>query len=136
MSPGLTKALQAAVALLGAAALAFLLIEPRFEGRNAHATVFEIYFKDPFLAYAYAASIPFFIGLHQAFKALGGGDAKKALRTIRHCALAVAGFVTVSFAFMGPAEDDDRPQGIVMRFVAVALAAGTTAAVAKLERHA
>ena len=48
-----------------------MLWEPHIEGRNAHATLFEIYFKDPFLAYAYIASIPFFVALFQAFTILG-----------------------------------------------------------------
>ena len=57
--------------LIGVGALAVLLGEPRIEGRNAHATLFEIYFNDPFLAYAYIASIPFFVALYQAFRAVG-----------------------------------------------------------------
>src|SRR5690349_24219052 len=63
--------LQAVILLIGIGALALMLWEPQIEGRNAHATVFEIYFKDPFLAYSYLASIPFFVALCQAFKALG-----------------------------------------------------------------
>ena len=57
--------------LIGIGALALMLWEPHLEGRNAHATLFEIYFKDPFLAYAYLASIAFFVALYQAFKLLG-----------------------------------------------------------------
>ena len=63
--------LQVVVVLIGIGALAIMLWEPHIEGRNAHATLFEIYFKDPFLAYAYIASIPFFVALYQAFKVLG-----------------------------------------------------------------
>jgi hypothetical protein len=48
-----------------------MLWEPHLEGRNAHATLFQIYFNDPFLAYAYMASIAFFVALYQAFKLLG-----------------------------------------------------------------
>ena len=51
--------LQVVVVLIGIGALAIMLWEPHIEGRNAHATLFEIYFKDPFLAYAYIGSIPF-----------------------------------------------------------------------------
>src|SRR4051812_25032947 len=95
--------LQAVVVLLGIAALALLLWEPHIEGRNIHATTFEIYFKDPFLAYAYIASIPFFAALYQAFKVLGyagqnkvfSHEAAKALRTIKYCAIAIIGFVAV-----------------------------------------
>ena len=68
--------LQGLIVLIGIGALGLILWEPHLEGRNAHATPFEIYFKDPFLAYAYVASIPFFVALYQAFKVLGyiGGN--------------------------------------------------------------
>jgi hypothetical protein len=89
--------------LIGIGALALMLWEPHLEGRNAHATLFEIYFNDPFLAYAYLASIPFFVALYQAFKVLGyirqnkafSQATVKALRTIKFCALAIIGFVAV-----------------------------------------
>src|SRR6266446_7913951 len=89
--------LQIVIVLIGIGALALMLWEPHIEGRNAHATLFEIYFKDPFLAYAYIASIPFFVALYQAFKVLGytgqnkvfSQAAVKALRTIKYCAIAV-----------------------------------------------
>ena len=141
MNRGLTVLLQLAIVLLGIGALAFLLVEPRFEGRNAHATVFEIYFKDPFLAYAYLASIPFFVAHYQAFKALGharqGKTVLPELRTIKYCALAVVGFVAVSFTFLGFSSDyDDRPAGIVMRLLVALPAAGVAVAARKFERAA
>jgi hypothetical protein len=71
MKSGATLFLRAVVLLIGIGAVALLLWEPHIEGRNAHATVFAIYFNDPFLAYAYVASIPFFVGLFHAFKVLG-----------------------------------------------------------------
>src|ERR1700750_1025509 len=93
--------LQAVIVLIGVGALAFLLWEPQVEGRNAHATLFEIYFKDPFLAYAYIASIPFFVALYQAFMLLGNigrneifaPRSVKALRTIKLCGAMIIGFV-------------------------------------------
>jgi hypothetical protein len=63
--------LQAVIVLIGIGAVALMLWEPHIEGRNAHATLFQIYFNDPFLAYAYIASLPFFVALYQAFKVLG-----------------------------------------------------------------
>jgi hypothetical protein len=95
--------LQIVIVLIGIGALALLLWEPRIEGRNAHATNFEMYFKDPFLALVYIGSIPFFAALYQAFKVLGyAGQNKifsqaavKALRIIKYCALAIIGFVAV-----------------------------------------
>ena len=120
-----TAFLQTVVVLIGIGALALMLWEPHVEGRNAHATPFEIYFKDPFLAYAYVASIPFFAALYQAFKVLGyagrnnvfSQEAVKALRTIKFCALAIIGFVAVSLIFMISGDPDDRPAGVFMRIL-------------------
>jgi Protein of unknown function (DUF2975) len=119
--------LQVVIVLIGIGALALMLWEPHIEGRNAHATLFEIYFKDPLLAYAYIASIPFFVALYQAFKLLGyAGQNKvfspaavKAMRTIKVCAIAIIGFVAVSVVFMpfSDPDDDDGPQGVVMRIL-------------------
>ena len=117
--------LQTVVVLVGIGALALLLWEPHIEGRNKHATPFEIYFKDPFLAYAYVASVPFFVALYQAFKVLGyarhnamfSHEAVRALRMIKYCALAVIGFVALSVLFMISADRDDRPAGLFMRIL-------------------
>ncbi|MFZ1290993.1 MAG: hypothetical protein WAR79_12930, partial [Melioribacteraceae bacterium] len=62
--------LQVIIVLVGIGGLTLLLLEPHFEGRNAHSTLFEIYFNDPFLALVYIGSIPFFIALYQAIKVL------------------------------------------------------------------
>jgi hypothetical protein len=136
--------LQAVVVLVGLLALVFLLAEPHFEGRNVNATVFEIYFKDAVLAYAYVASIPFFVGLSQIFKALGfvgqdqaaSQETVKALRTIRFCALALIGFVVVSFFFQISADPDDSPAGVFMRLLVALPSAVVALAAAKLERLA
>ena len=124
-----TVFLQVVIVLFGLAILAFMLWEPHLEGRNVDATLFEIYFKDPFLAYVYVSSIPFFVGLYQAVKVLGyirrdvvlSPTAVEALRTIKYCAMAIVGFVIVSAVFMplSPPEDDDGPQGVVMRFFVI-----------------
>ena len=71
MKKGPAIFLQVIVALIGVASLAFLLGEPHLEGRNALATLFQIYFKDPFLAYVYLGSLPFYAALYQALKVLG-----------------------------------------------------------------
>ncbi|HMN28628.1 MAG TPA: DUF2975 domain-containing protein [Caldilineaceae bacterium] len=112
--------LQTVIVLIGIGALALLLWEPHIEGRNAHATLFAIYFKDPFLAYAYIASIPFFVALYQAFKVLGYAGqnqvfspaAVKALRTIKFCALAMIGFVVGGELFIMFGNSDDRAGGV------------------------
>lgn len=137
-----TVFLQVVIVLIGTGVLAFLLWEPHVEGRNAHATVFEIYFKDPFLAYAYIASIPFFLALYQAFKVLGyAGQNKifsqaavKALRTIKLCAIAIIGFVAGSVIFMMFGDPDDRPPGVVMRILITFSSIVVATAAAMFER--
>ena len=117
-----TLFLQVVIVLIGIGALTLMIWEPHIEGRNAHATLFEIYFKDPFLAYAYIASIPFFVALYQAFKVLGyAGQNKvfsqaavKALRTIKYCAIAIIGFVAVGVIFIMLGNSDDRAGGVFM----------------------
>jgi hypothetical protein len=117
--------LQIVIVLIGLGALALMLWEPHLEGRNANATVFEIYFKDPFLAYAYIASIPFFVALYHGFKVLGYAGQNKlfsqaavrALRIIKFCAIAIIGFVTVSVIFMIRGDPDDGPPGVFMRIL-------------------
>ena len=117
--------LQVVIVLIGIGALAVMLWEPHIEGRNAHATLFEIYFKDPFLAYAYIGSIPFFVALYQAFKVLGYVRQNKifsqatvnSLRTIKYCAIAIIGFVAVGVIFMMFGDREDRPAGVFMRIL-------------------
>lgn len=115
--------LQVVIVLIGIVAVALLLWEPHIEGRNAHSTLFEIYFKDPFLALVYVGSIPFFIALYQAFKVLGyAGQNRvfsqasvKALRTIKYCAIAIIGFVVVEEIFiMLNHGNDDAAGGVFM----------------------
>src|SRR6266536_4503683 len=122
MKRGSTIFLQVVVVLIGIGALAVMLWEPHIEGRNVHSTLFEVYFKDPFMAYAYIASIPFFVALYQAFKVLGyAGQNKvfsqaavKALRTIKYCAIAIIGFVAVGEIFIIFGNSDDRAGGVFM----------------------
>ena len=117
--------LQTVIVLIGVGTLALMLWEPHIEGRNRHATLFEIYFKDPFLAYAYIASIPFFVALYQAFKVLGyvrqnktfSQATVKALGTIKYCAIAIIGFVAVGVIFMMFGDREDRPAGVFMRIL-------------------
>src|SRR5678815_4836346 len=108
MKRGSTVFLQVVIVLLGIGLLAALLWEPQVEGRNVNATQFEIYFKDPFLAYIYLAFVPFFVGLYQGFRLLGyaGRDeifsqgAVRALRIIKYCALTIAIFILGAEAYI------------------------------------
>jgi hypothetical protein len=115
--------LRAVILLLGVAVLAGLLWEPQVEGRNVNADQFTIYFRDPFLAYVYVGSLPFFFGLYQAFKLLGYVDqgqalspgGVEALRRIKYCALAVIGFIIGAEAYIiFGVQSDDRAGGVAM----------------------
>jgi len=142
MKRGPSLFLRAVLVLIGIGALALLLWEPHIEGRNAHATLFAIYFKDPFLAYAYIGSIPFFVGLYQAFKVLGyagrnkefSPSAVKSLRTIKYCAIAVVGFVAVGEVFIMLSKSDDRAGGVFMGIIITFASVVVATAMALLER--
>ena len=133
--------LQVAVVLVGIGVLTFMLWEPHLEGRNVHATLFQIYFTDPFLACAYIASIPFFVALYQAFKLLehiGRNEASsersvRALRTIKYCGMSLVASLVAAEAYLWiivRGKDDIAggvAVGLFLIFVSVAIA--TAAAV-------
>ena len=133
--------LQTAIVLIGIAVFVFMLWEPHIEGRNAHATLFEVYFKDTFLAFAYIASIPFFVMLYHAFKLVGYVGRNEvfslrslmALRAMKYCAIILIGFVAVGEAYlitMVRGEDDIAggvAMGILVALVSTVIA--TSAAV-------
>jgi hypothetical protein len=103
-----TRFLQCVTIMIGLCAFVFLLWEPHVEGRNLHATMVEIYFNDPFLIYAYTSSLPFFVGVKEAWTFLGlvghnqahAPRALLALRRIRHCAIILASCVMSGVAFL------------------------------------
>ena len=143
MKRGSILFLRAVILLVGVGVLAGMLWEPQVEGRNANADQVTIYFRDPFLAYAYVGSLPFFFGLYQAFKVLGcvgqgqafSPSAIKALRRIKYCALAVIVFIVGGEAYiiLG-VNDDDRAGGIAMGSFISFVCVVTAAAAAVLER--
>jgi hypothetical protein len=141
MKNAATILLQAFIVLLGIVALVFLLWEPHVEGRNAGATLFQIYFQDPFLAFAYVGSVPFFVALYQAFRALpavrrnetGSPATLKRLRTIKHCALIVLAFVAVGEMFIVFDGGEDRPQGVFMGLLVAVPSLVVAVAASKLE---
>src|SRR6185369_3562714 len=142
MKRGSTIFLQVVILLLGLGVFTFLLWEPQLEGRNVNATQFEIYFKDPFLAYIYLVFVPFFVGLYQAFRMLGyarrdevfSPPAVRALRVIKYCACLLAIFIVGAevyiFIFVR-GTDDDVAGGVMMGVFIIFVSAviGTAAAV-------
>ena len=141
MKQGSTIFLQVIIVLIGIGVFALLLWEPQVEGRNVNATQFEIYFKDPFLAYIYLAFVPFFVGLYQAFKILGyarrneifSQRSVRALRIIKYCALTTAIFIlgAEAYLFIFMRGKDDIAGGVMMGgfIILVSVIIATAAAV-------
>ena len=141
MKRSFTIFLQVVVVLVGIGVLALMLWEPHLEGRNVHATLFQIYFNDPFLACAYIASIPFFVALYQAFRLLehiGRNEvlserSVRALRAIKYCGMSLVASLVAAEAYLWiivRAKDDISggvAVGLFLIFVSVAIA--TAAAV-------
>ena len=142
MKRGSILFLRAVILLVGVGVLAGMLWEPQVEGRNANADLTTIYFRDPFLAYAYVGSLPFFFGLYQAFKLLGyvgqgqafSPAAVKALRYIKYCALAVIGFIVGAEVYILLGVSDDRAGGVAMGIFFGFACVVTATAAAVLER--
>ena len=144
MKRGSILFLRAVILLVGVGVLAGLLWEPQVEGRNANADQVTIYFRDPFLAYAYVGSLPFFFGLHQAFKLLGyvgegqaqtfSPEAIKALRHIKYCALAIVGFIAGGEAYIVLGVNDDHAGAVTMGIATSFVCVVTATAAAVLER--
>jgi len=142
MKRSATLILRAWLVLIGIGALTFLLWEPHIEGRNANATLFAIYFKDPFLAYAYVASTPFFVGLYQLFRLLGYAGRKqlfspgavRSVRITRYCALALIGLVAAGEVFIVLGDSDDRAGGVFIGILVASASMVVATAMAVLER--
>lgn len=144
MTRSWAKFLQAAIACIGVAVLLFLLWEPTAEGRNAHATLFQVYFHDPFLACAYGASAFFFIALYQAFRLAGDAGrgalsprSLRALGIIKWCAFILLGFVAVGEAclLLIVRGTDDIAGGVFMGGLVGLIAASMAVGAALFERR-
>ena len=144
MKRGFTIFLQVVIGLLGVGVLALLLWEPQVEGRNVNATLFEIYFKDPFLAYIYLAFVPFFVGLYQGFNILGYArrdeiflqHSVRALRIIKYCALTTALFIVgaEAYIFIFVRGTDDVAGGVMMGLFIILVSAIIATAASVFER--
>ena len=144
----LTRFLQIVVVLIGIGALVFMLWEPHLEGRNEHATLFEIYFKDPFLVYVYIVSISFFAVLYQTFKLLGyigqnrvlSLNSVRALQIIKRCAIILVAGISgaEAYFFIVQRGKEDIAGGVVlglfMLFISVVIGISATVFEKKLER--
>lgn len=142
---GVTLFLQIVLVLVAVGSFALMLWEPHLEGRNAHATTFEIYFHDPFLAYAYLASIAYYVALYKAFRLLGyvrHGNASslesvRAVRTIKYCAIALVVMVAgaLAYIFIIVRGKDDIAGGVAIGVVMILSFTVIASAAAMFERR-
>src|SRR5205809_5377294 len=103
MKSSSTLFLKTVILLIGIAVLAGLLWFPQTEGRAANLDLISIY-TDPFIIYIYIGSIPFFVGLYQAFKLLNFIDTNKAfsqgavntLRNMKFASLSLIVFIALA----------------------------------------
>ena len=117
--------LKVVVILIGIGTFIIMLWEPHIEGRNTHSTLFEIYFQDPFLAFAYIASTPYFVALIQVFKFLEyvkqnqvfSLKAVKTIRIIKYCAISIIGFTAIGEIFIMLSNSDDPAGGVFIGFL-------------------
>ena len=135
--------LQIVVLFIGIGAFTFMLWEPHIEGRNVNATLFQIYFNDIFLVYAYTASIFFFVALYQVFKLLGyvglnevfSQRAVRALRIIKNCAKVLVIFILVAEAYLFIVRPGDDIAGGVFVGLLMIVVFGVSATVARMFEH-
>jgi hypothetical protein len=144
MKKSLAIFLRVVTVVLGLAVLALLLWEPHIEGRNAHATLFQIYFNDPFLAYAYVASLSFFVALYQTFKLFGyigqnqavSLNSVRALRTIKYCGIILAAFIVGAESYLLIVRPgDDIAGGVAMGLFLIIISAVFTTVAAVFEKR-
>lgn len=137
MKKGSTLFLRFVLCLIAIGALAGLLWFPQTEGRAANLNLISIY-TDPFILYVYIASIPFFVGLYQAFKLLNFIDANKAfsqaavntLKVMKFASLSLIGFIALGLFYIRFAVVGDDMAGPTMLGICMVLAFGVIATAA------
>ena len=113
-----TLFLRVVICLIAIGALAGMIWFPQTEGRAANLDLISIY-TDPFIIYIYITSIPFFIGLYQAFKLLNFIDANKAfsqgavntLKNMKFASLSLIGFIALAEFYIRFFAHGDDPAG-------------------------
>ena len=139
MKKGSTLFLRLVICLIAIGVLAGMIWFPQTEGRAANLDLISVY-KDPFIIYIYIGSIPFFVGLYQAFKLLNFIDANQAfsqgavntLRNMKFASLSLIGFIALAvfyIRFFAHGDDPAGPTalGIIISFASIVIA--TAAAV-------
>src|SRR3954447_21476410 len=118
MKKGSTLFLKFVICLIAIGVLAGLIRFPQTEGAAKNLDLISIY-TNPFIIYVYIGSIPFFVGLYQAFKLLNLIDANQAfsqgavntLKNIKRASLALIGFIAVAVLYIHFFAHGDDPAG-------------------------
>jgi hypothetical protein len=118
MKKGSTLFLRLVICLIAIGVLAGMIWFPQTEGRATNLDLISIY-KDPFIIYIYIGSIPFFVGLYQAFKLLNFIDANKAfsqgavntLKNMKFASLSLIGFIALAVFYIRFFAHGDDPAG-------------------------
>ncbi len=139
MRRGPTLFLRVAIVLIGLGTLAGMIRFPQTEGRAANLDLVSIY-ADPVILYGYLASIPFFLGLYQAFTLLGYVDrneafsssAVAAVRRIKYCALAMPVLIAAGAIFIVLNANGEDAAGPVALSIATSLVSVAIAAAAAI----
>lgn len=140
MKQSSTAFLKGVLVLIAVVMLAGLIRFPLTEGAAANKDLMSIY-TAPFIIYMYIGSIPFFVGLYQAFKLLNLIDTNKAfsqgavntLKNMKFASLALIGFIALALIyirFFGPHGVDDDPAGPTMLGIVVSFAVAVIATAA------
>ncbi len=129
-----TTFLKLVISLVATLVLAGMIWFPQTEGRATNLDLISIY-SDPFIIYIYIGSIPFFVGLYQAFKLLNLIDQSKAfsqeavntLKYMKFASLSLIGFIILALfyiRFFASGDDPAGPTGlgIVVSFTAAVIA--------------
>lgn len=109
------------------------------EGVATNLDLISIY-SDPFIIYIYVGSIPFFVGLYQAFKLLNLIDANKAfsqaavntLRSMKFASLSLIGFIVLALFYIRLFAHGDDPAGPTMLGILVSFAVAIIATAAAI----
>lgn len=134
MKRGSTLFLKVVLILIGVVTVVGLIWFPQTEGRATNLDLISIY-KDPLIIYMYIASIPFFVGLFQAFKFLNLIDANKAftqeavntLKIMKLASLSLIGFIALAVLYIRFFVHGDDPAGptalgIIISFASIVIA--------------
>lgn len=114
-----------------------LLWFPQTEGRAANLDLISIY-ADPFIIYIYIGSIPFFVGLYQAFKLLNFIETNRAfsqgavdtLKKMKLASLSLIGFIALALLYLRFFAQGDDVAGPVMLGIIVSFAIAVIATAA------